>query len=143
MPSCVPRLKTHGCSSSFHRKASPRLNSRGFAIPHPEAASGEAIAQPQAATGGGYPPPGTAVTRPGTGRQRMRRYSSYQSTLRLAHEFQTMTSTTSRLAVIREKVEAGERLSFDDGLFLYDEADLFTLGELANRVRERKNGHFT
>src|SRR5207249_1972936 len=45
----------------------------------------------------------------------------------------------ARLAEIRDKVEAGERLSFDDGLFLSDEADLFTLGELANRVRERKN----
>ena len=45
--------------------------------------------------------------------------------------------------VIRRKVEAGQRLSFDDGLFLYDHADLFTLGELANLVRERKNGNFT
>jgi aminodeoxyfutalosine synthase len=49
----------------------------------------------------------------------------------------------ARLAVIREKVEAGQRLSFEDGVYLYDSADLFTLGELANRVRERKNGHFT
>ncbi len=48
-----------------------------------------------------------------------------------------------RVARIREKVEAGERLSFDDGLALETEADLFTLGELANRVRERKNGDFT
>jgi aminodeoxyfutalosine synthase len=47
-----------------------------------------------------------------------------------------------RLAVIREKVEAGQRLSFDDGLFLAEEGDLFTLGELANLVRERKNGNF-
>jgi aminodeoxyfutalosine synthase len=47
-----------------------------------------------------------------------------------------------RLEAIREKVEAGERLSFDDGLFLCERVDLFTLGELANRVRERKNGHF-
>ncbi len=46
-----------------------------------------------------------------------------------------------RLAVIREKVEAGERLSFDDGVFLCEQADLFTLGELANLVRERKNGN--
>jgi aminodeoxyfutalosine synthase len=49
----------------------------------------------------------------------------------------------ARLAVIREKVEAGQRLSFDDGVFLYDSADLFSLGELANLVRERKNGSFT
>jgi aminodeoxyfutalosine synthase len=49
----------------------------------------------------------------------------------------------ARLAAIRAKVEAGERLSFDDGVFLDESADLFTLGELANVVRERKNGAFT
>jgi len=49
----------------------------------------------------------------------------------------------ARLAVIREKVEAGQRLSFDDGVFLSESADLFTLGELANLVRERKNGQVT
>ncbi len=42
---------------------------------------------------------------------------------------------------IRTKVEAGRRLSFDDGLFLEEHVDLFTLGELANSVRERKNGN--
>ena len=46
------------------------------------------------------------------------------------------------MAAIREKVEAGQRLSFDDGVFLDEQADLFTLGELANLVRERKNGNF-
>src|SRR4051812_22101114 len=44
---------------------------------------------------------------------------------------------------IRDKVHAGERLSFDDGMVLETEADLFTLGELANIVRERKSGDFT
>ncbi len=48
----------------------------------------------------------------------------------------------SRLADIRSRVEAEERLSFEDGVFLYDHADLFTLGDLANLVRERKNGNF-
>jgi aminodeoxyfutalosine synthase len=48
----------------------------------------------------------------------------------------------ARLAAIRDKVQTGERLSFDDGLFLSEEADLLTLGELANLVRERKNGNF-
>src|SRR5215472_7169082 len=51
-------------------------------------------------------------------------------------------NSDARLALIRDKVMAGERLSFDDGLFLYESADLFTLGELANVVRERKNGNF-
>jgi aminodeoxyfutalosine synthase len=54
-----------------------------------------------------------------------------------------MTQIDDRLAAIREKVEAGGRLSFDDGMCLEEEADLFTLGELANLVRERKNGNFT
>jgi aminodeoxyfutalosine synthase len=44
---------------------------------------------------------------------------------------------------VRAKVEAGQRLSFDDGMYLAEEADLFTLGELANLVRERKNGNHT
>jgi aminodeoxyfutalosine synthase len=51
-------------------------------------------------------------------------------------------NSDARLSVIREKVEASQRLSFDDGVFLYESADLFTLGELANIIRERKNGNF-
>ncbi len=53
-----------------------------------------------------------------------------------------MSTADGRLAAIRDKVQAGERLSFDDGLALEQSADLFTLGELANLVRERKNGNF-
>ena len=51
------------------------------------------------------------------------------------------SETESRLATIEEKVNAGERLSFDDGLFLEEKVDVLTLGQLANRVRERKNGN--
>src|SRR5438270_9873713 len=47
----------------------------------------------------------------------------------------------ARLDAIRAKGEAGERLSFDDGVYLDEEADLFALGELANSVRERKHGN--
>ncbi len=54
----------------------------------------------------------------------------------------TQLDHTARLTAIRARVEAGERLSFDDGLFLDQHADLFTLGELANLVRERKNANF-
>src|SRR5947209_4043016 len=52
-------------------------------------------------------------------------------------------TTDFHLSAVRDKVKAGERLSFEDGVFLYDHADVFTLGELANSVRERKNGNFT
>ncbi|HUY87894.1 MAG TPA: aminofutalosine synthase MqnE [Pirellulales bacterium] len=54
-----------------------------------------------------------------------------------------MNSRQSTLASIRDKVLAGQRLSFDEGLFLYrPEVDLNELGALANVVRERKNGNF-
>jgi aminodeoxyfutalosine synthase len=53
----------------------------------------------------------------------------------------TSMHASGHVAEIRRKVEAGQRLSFEDGLCLEQEADLFTLGELANLVRERKNGN--
>ena len=51
----------------------------------------------------------------------------------------TEETTLQRIA---EKVEAGERLSFDEGVFLDEQADVLALGRLANIVRERKNGNF-
>ncbi len=44
------------------------------------------------------------------------------------------------LEPVREKVLAGERLSFEDGLVLYRTHDLLGLGALANRVREDRHG---
>ncbi len=44
------------------------------------------------------------------------------------------------LEPIREKVLAGQRLSFEDGLALYRTHDLLSLGQLANHVREQKHG---
>jgi aminodeoxyfutalosine synthase len=54
-----------------------------------------------------------------------------------------LRSARPSLQSIREKVEAGERLSLDDGLFLYEPSTpLHEIGELANLVRERQNGNF-
>jgi aminodeoxyfutalosine synthase len=53
-----------------------------------------------------------------------------------------MPTEASRLQVIREKVEAGQRLSFDDGIALEESNDLFALGSMANLVRERYNGSY-
>jgi aminodeoxyfutalosine synthase len=44
---------------------------------------------------------------------------------------------------LRDKVFAGERLNFEEGVFLDQQADLHTLGEMANFVREKKNGQVT
>ena len=49
----------------------------------------------------------------------------------------------SRLNPIRDKVEAGERLSFSDGVTMYRSHDLLALGYMANLVRERLHGHVT
>jgi len=46
----------------------------------------------------------------------------------------------NRLKPIHEKICAGERLDFDDGLALYRTHDLLALGWLANLVRERRHG---
>src|SRR5436190_9991183 len=56
-----------------------------------------------------------------------------------------MLRTSSEiLKPVREKVEAGERLSLDDGLILErPDVSLPEVGELANLVRERKNGNRT
>jgi len=48
-----------------------------------------------------------------------------------------------RLLPILEKVERGERLSFDDGLTLYRTSDILAVGYMANIVRERLHGSVT
>ena len=53
--------------------------------------------------------------------------------------FQTLEKP---MQLIADKVHAGERLSFDEGVYLDEVADLHALGHLANIVRERKNGNF-
>ena len=47
------------------------------------------------------------------------------------------------LKPIADKVMNGTRLSFEDGVQLYNSPDLLTVGYLANNVRERLNGNRT
>src|SRR5437762_10906080 len=47
--------------------------------------------------------------------------------------------STAGLGDIADKLRAGERLSFDDGLRLFDCPDLLAVGWLANREREKKH----
>ncbi len=49
----------------------------------------------------------------------------------------------TRLRPIAEKVLAGERLSFDEGVTLYKSSDLLALGYLAHHVREKLHGKRT
>jgi aminodeoxyfutalosine synthase len=51
-----------------------------------------------------------------------------------------LTTPEKRFQEITDKVRHGERLSLEDGLFLYQTEDLLTVGQLANEVNLRKNG---
>lgn len=53
--------------------------------------------------------------------------------------FQTLDTPLQKIA---DRILGEERLSFDDGVYLEEKADLHTLGYLANIVRERKSGNF-
>ncbi len=56
------------------------------------------------------------------------------------HPFRTHDAA---LKPIADRVLAGERLSFDDGLALYRSSDVLAVGWLANFVRERMHGDVT
>ncbi|RZK55633.1 MAG: aminofutalosine synthase MqnE, partial [Pedobacter sp.] len=47
------------------------------------------------------------------------------------------------LKVIAQKVQNHQRITFDDGVYLYENAELGYLGVLANFVREEKHGDKT
>jgi aminodeoxyfutalosine synthase len=51
------------------------------------------------------------------------------------------TALSPALSAISEKVQKGERISIDECVTLYKEADLGLLGMLATLVSERKNGN--
>jgi len=51
----------------------------------------------------------------------------------------TVTTASTGIEPIAEKVWAGERLSFEDGLRLFETEDLLLLGSLADLVRQRKH----
>jgi aminodeoxyfutalosine synthase len=66
----------------------------------------------------------------------------------MAAEFKTHTLLTDKnldpaLKTIAEKVLGSERITFDEGVMLYEKAELGYLGVLANYIREKKHGDKT
>jgi aminodeoxyfutalosine synthase len=51
-----------------------------------------------------------------------------------------LSSTEKRMQEIAEKVENGQRLTLEEGVFLYESDDLLAIGQMANKVNLRKNG---
>ena len=60
--------------------------------------------------------------------------------IEMATHHMELQISDARLKPIADKVLAGERLSFDDGIALYRTNDLLALGWLANSVREQRHG---
>ena len=52
------------------------------------------------------------------------------------------SNISKELKQIAEKVYANERISFDEGVLLFEKGELGYLGSLANYVREKKNGNY-
>jgi aminodeoxyfutalosine synthase len=59
------------------------------------------------------------------------------------HTSKDLRITDLRLEPVAKKVLAGERLSAEDGLALFQSNDLLAVGWLANYVREKKHGNIT
>lgn len=55
----------------------------------------------------------------------------------------TNQNLSDRLVAIAQKVAADKRISFEDGVYLYEHAELGYLGVLANYIREKKHGDRT
>lgn len=53
-----------------------------------------------------------------------------------------MVGDNCNMELIEQKVFSGERLSFEEGLYLDASADILQLAKLANHVREIKNGRY-
>jgi aminodeoxyfutalosine synthase len=54
-----------------------------------------------------------------------------------------MIKTGHSLQSIADKVYSGQRISFEEGVHLFEEGELGFLGSVANFVREKKNGNTT
>ena len=52
------------------------------------------------------------------------------------------TLLSNELKNIAKKIFNNERITFDDGVYLFENANLSYLGALANFVREKKNQNF-
>lgn len=59
------------------------------------------------------------------------------------HKILQLSSTDSQLISIAEKVYRGERISDEEGLYLFENGDLPFVGHLANYIREKKHGDIT
>jgi aminodeoxyfutalosine synthase len=62
-------------------------------------------------------------------------------TFAVGEAFATVSPTSHRFATVAEKLRAGEPLTHEDGVFLYEEAPFHALGQLAHDVRTAKNAN--
>ena len=65
--------------------------------------------------------------------------------MKQATSIQTLLTSNidADLLAIARKVESGERITFDEGVLLFEKGDLSYLATLANYIREKKHGNYT
>jgi aminodeoxyfutalosine synthase len=59
------------------------------------------------------------------------------------HTLLNSKNISPELKVISQKVNDSVRITFDDAVYLYEHADLSSLGILSNHIREKKHGDYT
>src|SRR3954469_9005796 len=52
------------------------------------------------------------------------------------------STLSAELRTITEKVYNNQRITFDEGVLLYEKGELGFVGSLANHIREKKNGNY-
>jgi aminodeoxyfutalosine synthase len=59
------------------------------------------------------------------------------------HGLQNLPGLSKDFKTIAQKIEAGERISPEEGVMLFEKAPLATVGAMANYIREKKHGNRT
>src|SRR5215211_8216378 len=62
---------------------------------------------------------------------------------RFLEDIMNLGFISAALQPLADKIQTGERLTFEDGIRLFESHDLISIGAMANLVRERLNGDFT
>ncbi|HTV48935.1 MAG TPA: aminofutalosine synthase MqnE [Phycisphaerae bacterium] len=78
-----------------------------------------------------------AIQDPTTGQTNM---DQLHSSTNPADYLDIATIDDSQLRPVAEKIAAGTRLNFDDGMALWNSRDIFSIGAMANAVRQARHG---
>ena len=137
----APEPRSTASRTARRSRPSPTSSSTGTPSSAPPGNTGHASA-PRSRGARAHPRPHQGFLSLGFGRVRTLAWCSRRRSGAASPggTLMAVVTPTSALDAIREKVEANERLSFDDGLVLMESDDLLQLGELADTARAVRGG---